>query len=393
MVDISLHGEHVTGAALARPRSCHHSSAPFPQKFKEERVERETEKRQGPRRPRTARRVPEWPGGLSSSASKKTEVAGWQERVQRHCVEHLADICPFVQVLDADAPLPIEQCAEIWNLEDEHHGPRSSSCIDRLPSRLTKYSGSRVHRVLYRVPVSEPQTAEQLVEVPLPSCLPCSRLPSRPLAFQFRRVVVVVLFKVLSQDRVQQRLVLSQSVDIRVRGGLHGFLLGQKLTQRTVEQLVDSSSGGLQDFHLGQGSTASPSSPRVRLAQGRFSHFSPAPRKVRRKVLPPGRELAAHSSSSTLGAYGVVSSLEEPVQEEKEEHEEVHLPNSIEWVQLCDDKGKTCCWNRRTRTTRWKPPPGIRVVWVGTEGSRGGLFYWHKDTCASSKTLPPLPPG
>ena len=29
------------------------------------------------------------------------------------------------------------------------------------------------------------------------------------------------------------------------------------------------------------------------------------------------------------------------MQEEKEEHKEVHVPDSTEWVQLCDDKGKT----------------------------------------------------
>ena len=87
-----------------------------------------------------------------------------------------------------------------------------------------------------------------------------------------------------------------------------------------------------------------------------------------------------------------MSSLEEPVQEEKEEHQVSPMPDSIEWVQLCDDKGKTYYWNRRTSTTRWKPPPGMRVVWVGTEGSRGGLCYWHKDTRASSYTLSPLPP-
>ena len=49
-----------------------------------------------------------------------------------------------------------------------------------------------------------------------------------------------------------------QNVDIPARG--RGFLPGQD-SQRTVEQLVDSSSGGLQDFHLGQGFTASSSGP------------------------------------------------------------------------------------------------------------------------------------
>ena len=38
-----------------------------------------------------------------------------------------------------------------------------------------------------------------------------------------------------------------QNVDIPVRGGLRGFLPGQ-VSQRTVEQLVDSSSEGLKIF-------------------------------------------------------------------------------------------------------------------------------------------------
>ena len=102
----------------------HHSSAPFPPKFKEEWVERH-EQHAALRGQKTATttegthcttssRVARGPelfsleeepcGGRPAPLS---EVAGWQERVQRHCVEHLAD----AQILDADAPLPVEQCA------------------------------------------------------------------------------------------------------------------------------------------------------------------------------------------------------------------------------------------------------------------------------------------
>ena len=65
-----------------------------------------------------------------------------------------------------------------------------------------------------------------------------------------------------------------QNVDIPVRGGLRGFLPGQD-SHRTVEHLFDSSSGGLQDFHLGQGSTATSSGPADEAFAGFFSHFSP----------------------------------------------------------------------------------------------------------------------
>ena len=47
-------------------------------------------------------------------------------------------------------------------------------------------------------------------------------------------------------------------------------------------------------------------------------------------------------------------------------HVDEHLPDSAEWVQLRDEAtSKPYFWNRRTRVTKWKPPPGIRVVWVG----------------------------
>ena len=80
-----------------------------------------------------------------------------------------------------------------------------------------------------------------------------------------------------------------------------------------------------------------------------FSHFSLVNKSA--KVGARSRsELAAHSSSSTLGAYGVVSSLEEPVQEDKKEKHQVSpMPDSIECVQLSDDKGRPHFWNRRAR--------------------------------------------
>ena len=58
-----------------------------------------------------------------------SEVAGWQERVQRHCVEHLAEVCPVVQILDADVPVPllVEQYAVIWNMEED-----ILAAVDRL---------------------------------------------------------------------------------------------------------------------------------------------------------------------------------------------------------------------------------------------------------------------
>ena len=68
------------------------------------------------------------------------------------------------------------------------------------------------------------------------------------------------------------------------------------------------------------------------------------------------------------------------------------VPDSVEWVKLCDDNGKTHCWNRRSNKTAWNPE-GIKVVWVGTKNSKGVLYFWHKVSRVSTFILPPLPPG
>ena len=38
-----------------------------------------------------------------------SEVAGWQEKEERHFVEHLADFAPMVQILDALVPQMVDQ--------------------------------------------------------------------------------------------------------------------------------------------------------------------------------------------------------------------------------------------------------------------------------------------
>ena len=42
-----------------------------------------------------------------------------QERMQRHCVEHLADLAPWVHFLDAPVPQMEDQFVDNLNLEDE----------------------------------------------------------------------------------------------------------------------------------------------------------------------------------------------------------------------------------------------------------------------------------
>ena len=119
-------------------------------------------------------------------------------------------------------------------------------------------------------------------------------------------------------------------------GGLHGFLSGSM--QRTVAQNDDfpAHSDDFRSFLPAQGSHES-----------RGAHH--------------------HADQGLLSGehhdYGRLHGAEE------EEADDAHVPDSVEWVQLSDPTSKPLYWNRRTRATVWKPPPGVKVVWVGTEDS------------------------
>ena len=79
--------------------------------------------------------------------------------------------------------------------------------------------------------------------------------------------------------------------------------------------------------------------------------------------------------------------------QEEEQQVDKHVPESVEWVQLLDPKGKPYCWNRRAHATSWNPPEDTRVACVGEKGAGGEVWYWHKVTRVTRQDLPPLPPG
>ena len=108
------------------------------------------------------------------------------------------------------------------------------------------------------------------------------------------------------------------------------------------------------------------------LVKGFFALF-PKLEKSAKVASHSGSELLPESSSSTRAAQ---------------------LEDSVEWVRLRDDtSGKPYFWNRRTRASAWKPPPGVKVVWIGERNEEGLIWYWHRDTRVSTFDLPPLPPG
>ena len=159
----------------------------------------------------------------------------------------------------------------------------------------------------------------------------------------------------------------------------------QYLAQRTALQIVDIPFLGRGDFGclLGfppeHGTTAPRVSPeriseRIVEQIGAGGDF--LSRRAARVVLPRQGSAAAGAQQladivSSGGPHGLLpgqvsTASPGPV------HVDEHLPDSAEWVQLRDEAtSKPYFWKRRTRATKWKPPPGIRVVWVGEKGSGG----------------------
>ena len=151
----------------------------------------------------------------------------------RHVLEDLGSVCPFEQILD-DLPVPqmMDQFAELLNLEEDVLD--AGRLVDRyfqVPELVTEVPKFIIEDVPMRTSVPEPQTAEQLVEVPT----------------------------VISYSSLQRSV--EQLVAIPVPGGggpssgLQGFSSGQsstaspskkRISERIVEQIVDPvSRGGL----------------------------------------------------------------------------------------------------------------------------------------------------
>ena len=105
--------------------------------------------------------VPELGG---SRPDRLFAVSGPQERVQRHIVEQMADCAPVVPMLDAPVPLVVEKPVKIL----DNSLPDVEQVIE-VPKII-------LHQVPQRAVLREPQLAEQLVDVPVPSFHQCTRM-------------------------------------------------------------------------------------------------------------------------------------------------------------------------------------------------------------------------
>ena len=163
-----------------------------------------------------------------------------QERAQRRTVQQIVEFAPL-PTLDDPAPQMVVQLPDVL----------LCFCFFRAlspdPEQVIEVPMIVPEDVSLRTVVREPQLVEQLVEVPT----------------------------VVSWSMLQQ--IMEQNVDIPVvdRGGrssgLQGFLPGQsstallssgeRISERTVEQIVDIPGGGLQDFRPGLSSSSVARSP------------------------------------------------------------------------------------------------------------------------------------
>ena len=210
---------------LALAEKLHHSAC-RPVLSKEELVEHA--QYNAPRGQKTARAVGGRPAPLP-------EVAGWQGRLEQHVMEDLGSICPSVQILDLPLLEVVEQPEEVDSFF-RNFVPAVAEQVIEVPKLALP--GCAVQRAA----LSEPQTAEQLVEVP------------------------TVLHYSLLQQRTAEHFI-GIAVPRRgggARGGLQGLSQGQGSTAVSGADYVDTTvsgrgggaHGGLHGLSQGQGSTA-----------------------------------------------------------------------------------------------------------------------------------------
>ena len=94
-------------------------------------------------------------------------VSGPQEEVPRHTVEQMADSAPVLPMLDAPVPLVVEQPVKVLKILD-------NSLLD--VEQVIEVPKIILHHVPQRAVLREPQLAELLVDVLVPSFHQCTRM-------------------------------------------------------------------------------------------------------------------------------------------------------------------------------------------------------------------------
>ena len=142
-----------------------------------------------------------------------------QERVQRHTMEHIADLvccAPLVQTLDAPVPPTVEQLQDVLQFFDR---------LSAVPEPVIEVPKIITEDVLMRSVLRATQLAEQLVEVP--TIISYSMISLLHALLEYR------------QRTVEQNVDIPAVGGSGTGGGLSGFLPGQNHSM-TAEQIVDN---------------------------------------------------------------------------------------------------------------------------------------------------------
>ena len=220
------------------------------------------------------RKTPPPAGGQPAPLS---EVAGRQVCLERHVMEDLGTVCPFVQILDLPEPQRVENVTDTLRILDL---PMAEQVVEVPKISLSPRPS--------RSCIPEPQVAEQLVEVPTVLSLlriaeqivgtpvPLGRGQRRVQGFPKRqsstllysreeciseRILEQTVFP-FREERISERIV-EQIVDFPVsggdiptRGGPHGFLPSQGSAASAAAHVDFLAGGGPHGSRPGQGSTA-----------------------------------------------------------------------------------------------------------------------------------------
>ena len=156
----------------------------------------------------------------------------------RHVVEHMADVCPVVPLLDDLVPQMVDTVLEFFRSLDLP--------VDEQVIAVPKISSSS--SCPSRAALSEPQVVEQLVEVP-------TVLTPTRIALQIaEQIVGIPVPRGCGEQRLQGLLPGQGSTSVSS---------AERFSERIMEQIVDIPRGGFQGFSPGHGSTSFSSAERI----------------------------------------------------------------------------------------------------------------------------------
>ena len=161
VVDMPVHGEHAGAARVRRERKMrsfwlHEQMAVQMAPFARRSTEPEDSHQDWERGTICTTRPSS--GSASDQEGRPAplpEVAGWQERVERHVMEDLGSVCPFVQILDLPVPQTVDNVTDALRILDLQMAEQ----VIEVPKISCSPCPSRSL-------IPEPQSADQLVEVP-----------------------------------------------------------------------------------------------------------------------------------------------------------------------------------------------------------------------------------